>query len=108
MAQDHADWIADAVAAASRLGAAVFVVSDGSADPTADLACEHGAEVVETLRPLGLERAVRAGAESFRLAERYAFVRDVNTITQHFLVRLDTLTTAGAILAGQELELPIF
>jgi indole-3-acetate monooxygenase len=35
-------------------------------------------------------------------------LRDINTITQHFLVRLDTLTTAGAILAGQELELPIF
>jgi alkylation response protein AidB-like acyl-CoA dehydrogenase len=35
-------------------------------------------------------------------------LRDINTITQHFLVRLDTLTTAGAILAGQELESPIF
>lgn len=35
-------------------------------------------------------------------------LRDINTITQHFLVRLDTLTTAGAILTGQELELPIF
>jgi indole-3-acetate monooxygenase len=35
-------------------------------------------------------------------------LRDINTITQHFLVRPDTLTTAGAILAGQELELPIF
>lgn len=35
-------------------------------------------------------------------------LRDINTITQHFLVRLDTLTTAGAILAGQELELSIF
>ncbi|HEV7653085.1 MAG TPA: acyl-CoA dehydrogenase family protein [Actinophytocola sp.] len=35
-------------------------------------------------------------------------LRDINTVTQHFLVRPDTLTTAGAILAGQDLELPIF
>ena len=35
-------------------------------------------------------------------------LRDINTVTQHFVVRPDTLTTAGAILAGQGLELPIF
>jgi indole-3-acetate monooxygenase len=35
-------------------------------------------------------------------------LRDINTVTQHFLVRPDTLTTAGAVLAGQDLELPIF
>jgi indole-3-acetate monooxygenase len=35
-------------------------------------------------------------------------LRDINTVTQHFLVRPDTLTTAGAILAGQDPEVPIF
>jgi alkylation response protein AidB-like acyl-CoA dehydrogenase len=35
-------------------------------------------------------------------------LRDVNAVTQHFLVRPDTLTTAGAILAGQEVSVPVF
>jgi alkylation response protein AidB-like acyl-CoA dehydrogenase len=35
-------------------------------------------------------------------------LRDVNALTQHFLVRNDTLTTAGAILAGQELSVMVF
>jgi indole-3-acetate monooxygenase len=34
--------------------------------------------------------------------------RDINTLTQHFLVRPDTLTTAGAILADQEVEILVF
>jgi biofilm PGA synthesis N-glycosyltransferase PgaC len=74
VARDRADRIGDAVAAAGRIGAPVFVVSDGSADSTAELAYEQGAEVVETLRPLGSGGSVLAGAQSFRLAERYAFV----------------------------------
>ena len=35
-------------------------------------------------------------------------LRDINAVTQHFLVRPDTLTTAGAILCGQELTVPVF
>ena len=35
-------------------------------------------------------------------------LRDINAVTQHFLVRPDTLTTAGAILAGQEVSVPVF
>ena len=34
--------------------------------------------------------------------------RDVHTTTQHFLVKLDTLTTAGAVLAGAEADLTVF
>lgn len=34
--------------------------------------------------------------------------RDVHAITQHFLVKADTLTTAGAVLAGQDPAVPIF
>ena len=29
-------------------------------------------------------------------------------MTQHFLVRRDTLTTAGAILAGQDVDVMVF
>ncbi len=35
-------------------------------------------------------------------------LRDIHALTQHFLVRPDTLTTAGAVLAGQEVDLTIF
>ena len=37
-----------------------------------------------------------------------ARLRDVHAITQHFLVRPDTLRTAGAVLAGQGLDVPVF
>jgi len=35
-------------------------------------------------------------------------LRDVDAITQHFLVRRDTLTTAGAALAGRGIDVPVF
>jgi len=35
-------------------------------------------------------------------------LRDIDALTQHFLVRRDTMTTAGAILAGQEIDVPVF
>jgi alkylation response protein AidB-like acyl-CoA dehydrogenase len=35
-------------------------------------------------------------------------LRDIHAITQHFLVKLDSLTTAGAILAGQDVDLSVF
>jgi alkylation response protein AidB-like acyl-CoA dehydrogenase len=35
-------------------------------------------------------------------------LRDVHAVGQHFLLRPDTLTTCGAILAGQEPELTVF
>jgi alkylation response protein AidB-like acyl-CoA dehydrogenase len=35
-------------------------------------------------------------------------LRDVNALTQHFLVKRDTLTTAGAILAGQDVQVMVF
>jgi alkylation response protein AidB-like acyl-CoA dehydrogenase len=35
-------------------------------------------------------------------------LRDVHAITQHFVVKPGTLATAGAVLAGQELETPVF
>jgi alkylation response protein AidB-like acyl-CoA dehydrogenase len=35
-------------------------------------------------------------------------MRDIHAITQHFLVKPDTLTTVGAVLAGREIDLPVF
>jgi alkylation response protein AidB-like acyl-CoA dehydrogenase len=35
-------------------------------------------------------------------------LRDMHAITQHFLVRADTLTTAGAVFAGQDIHVPVF
>jgi alkylation response protein AidB-like acyl-CoA dehydrogenase len=35
-------------------------------------------------------------------------LRDIHAVTQHFLVKQSTLTTAGAILAGRELTVPVF
>ena len=31
-------------------------------------------------------------------------LRDIHTLTQHFGVKLDTFTLAGAVLAGQEVD----
>ncbi|HEY9311554.1 acyl-CoA dehydrogenase family protein [Williamsia sp.] len=35
-------------------------------------------------------------------------LRDIHAITQHFLVKLDSLTMAGAVLAGQDVDLSVF
>ena len=35
-------------------------------------------------------------------------LRDLETIAQHFLVRPDTMTTAGAAMLGQPLDTPVF
>lgn len=34
--------------------------------------------------------------------------RDIHAVTQHFLVKPDSLTTAGAVLAGQDVDLTVF
>ncbi len=54
--------------------------------------------------------AYRAGGGSSVYAESplQRRLRDVNAVTQHFLVRPDTLTTAGAILAGQDVTVTVF
>ena len=35
-------------------------------------------------------------------------LRDIDALTQHFIVRRDTLTTAGAILAGEDVDVMVF
>jgi alkylation response protein AidB-like acyl-CoA dehydrogenase len=63
---------------------------------------EHAAAVVEATYLAGGSAALYA---SCPLQRR---LRDISTLRQHFLVRADTLATAGALLAGQELTVPVF
>ncbi|HEY1281929.1 MAG TPA: hypothetical protein VGF22_19760, partial [Acidimicrobiales bacterium] len=35
-------------------------------------------------------------------------LRDIHAVTQHFLVRPDTFTTAGAVLAGRDIDVMVF
>jgi hypothetical protein len=35
-------------------------------------------------------------------------LRDIHALTQHFLVRRNTLVTAGAVLAGQDVDVMVF
>jgi alkylation response protein AidB-like acyl-CoA dehydrogenase len=64
-----------------------------------------------TARAVGIvDFAYQAGGGSALYADNplQRRLRDVHAITQHFLVRPDTLTTAGAVLAGQDIDAPIF
>jgi len=57
-----------------------------------------------------VDTAYRAGGGSSLYADSplQRRLRDVHAITQHFLVKADTLTTAGAILAGQDPDVMVF
>jgi len=63
---------------------------------------EHAVAVVDA--------AYRSGGGSSLYADcpLQRRLRDVHAITQHFVVKRDTMTTAGAILAGQDVEPPVF
>ncbi|HUP72784.1 MAG TPA: acyl-CoA dehydrogenase family protein [Acidimicrobiales bacterium] len=65
-------------------------------------AVEQAAAVVTT--------AYRAGGGTSLYADcpLQRRLRDINAVTQHFLVKRDTLSTAGAILAGQDVEVMVF
>jgi alkylation response protein AidB-like acyl-CoA dehydrogenase len=53
-----------------------------------------------------VDMAYRAGGGSslYRSSPLQRRFRDVHALTQHFLVKLDSLTTAGAVLAGQDVD----
>jgi alkylation response protein AidB-like acyl-CoA dehydrogenase len=57
-----------------------------------------------------VERAYRGGGSSslYEASPLQRRLRDINALTQHFLVRPETLTTAGAVFAGQDIEVPVF
>ena len=64
-------------------------------------ATERAADAVTTAYRLG------GGTSIYLTSPLQRRLRDVNAVTQHFLLRPDTLTTAGAILAGQDVEVPV-
>jgi alkylation response protein AidB-like acyl-CoA dehydrogenase len=71
----------------------------------------RSAGVWATDRAVGVvEAAYRAGGGTSLYADcpLQRRLRDVNALTQHFLVKPDTLTTAGAILAGQDVSVMVF
>jgi alkylation response protein AidB-like acyl-CoA dehydrogenase len=57
-----------------------------------------------------VDTAYRAGGGSSLYAScpLQRRLRDIHALTQHFLVRRDTMTTAGAILAGNEVHVLLF
>lgn len=65
-------------------------------------ATERAAEVVTRAYRGGGGGSIYAGSALQRR------LRDIHAVTQHFLVRPDTLTTSGAILAGQDISVPVF
>ena len=65
-------------------------------------ATERAAEVVDTAYRSGGGGALYAESP---LQRRF---RDVHALTQHFLVKRDTLSTVGAILAGQDINVMVF
>jgi alkylation response protein AidB-like acyl-CoA dehydrogenase len=65
-------------------------------------AATTAASVVDMAYHAGGGSAIYAGNP---LQRRF---RDIHALTQHFLVKLDTLTTAGAVLAGADADLTVF
>lgn len=102
-----------------------------AADPTFQLALATADPELSAARALIYETADAAWKRAVEAAERAADVvmaayrsggggaiyaasplqrrlRDINALTQHFLVSRDTLTTAGAVLVGQDVEVMVF
>jgi alkylation response protein AidB-like acyl-CoA dehydrogenase len=71
----------------------------------------RAAAVWATDRALDVVRAAHraAGGGAIHVASPLQRrLRDVDVLAQHFLVRPDVLTTAGAVLAGREIDVPVF
>ena len=97
VAHDEADRVLDALAAAREVVPAqnVHLVSNGSADGTAEIAHRLGAEVVETMGKLTTAGAAAAGIQAFRLLDRFSYV---------LVLDVDTRLAAGHL----ERALPLF
>jgi alkylation response protein AidB-like acyl-CoA dehydrogenase len=59
-------------------------------------------------RVVGTAYRAGGGSSLYSTCPLQRRLRDVHAITQHFLVRHDTLTTAGAVLAGNEVDVMVF
>jgi alkylation response protein AidB-like acyl-CoA dehydrogenase len=65
-------------------------------------AAEQAADVVRAAHRAG------GGGSIYAASPLQRRLRDISALTQHFIVRRDTLTTAGAILAGQDVDVMVF
>ena len=84
---------------------------DGDEPTLEDRARARSAAVWATERSVSVvDAAYRAGGGSSVYLDNplQRRLRDIHAITQHFIVRPDTMTTAGAILAGTNPELLLF
>ena len=96
----HADAAAAWVTAAA--GGACAPDQRARIRSTATWAAATAASVVDTAYRAG------GGTSLYSVHPLQRRFRDVHALTQHFLVKLDTLTTAGAVLAGAEADLTVF
>ncbi len=83
-------------------GAPFTLAQRAHARATAAWATGQAASAVTTAYRFG------GGTSLYRDSPLQRRLRDINAITQHFLVKPDTLTTAGAILAGQDVHVMVF
>jgi indole-3-acetate monooxygenase len=65
---------------------------------SATWACDTAAAVV------GMAYRAGGGSSLFRSSPLQRRFRDVHALTQHFLLKLDSLTTVGAVMAGQDVD----
>src|SRR4029079_11350501 len=57
-----------------------------------------------------VETAYRSGGGTaiYRACPLERRLRDIHALQQHFIVRPNTMTTAGAVLLGQDVDVPLF
>jgi len=65
---------------------------------SATWACDTAAAVV------GMAYRAGGGSSLYRSSPLQRRFRDVHALTQHFLLKLDSLTTVGAVMAGQDVD----
>ena len=95
---------ADAAAAWSTAEAGGAFAPDQRAHirSTATWAAATAASIVDTAYGAG------GGTSVYSAHPLQRRLRDVHALTRHFLVKLDTFTTAGAVLAGADVDLTVF
>jgi alkylation response protein AidB-like acyl-CoA dehydrogenase len=93
---------AEAVWATAGEGAPLTLEQRAHARATGAWATDQAASAVAMAYRFG------GGSSLYEDSPLQRRLRDINAITQHFLVKPDTLTTAGAILAGQNVQLMVF
>jgi alkylation response protein AidB-like acyl-CoA dehydrogenase len=69
---------------------------------TAAWAVRRAVVVVETAYRSG------GGTAIYRTCPLERRLRDVHALQQHFIVRSNTMTTAGAVLLGRDVDVPLF